>query len=70
MERQGGRVSGGIVGSPIRAYVARRREQFGRCACGCTPAFGRVVGVFEVVVYGTAEAVPLRGCCQSAGGLV
>jgi hypothetical protein len=29
---------------------------------GSTPACGSKVGVFDAAVYGTAEAVPLRGC--------
>src|SRR6202034_2761662 len=37
-----------------------RGRQFGRCACGFTPAFGRAVGPKARRVYGTAEAVPLR----------
>jgi hypothetical protein len=36
-------------------------EQFGRFACGFAPACGSEVGICDAVVYGTAEAMPLRG---------
>jgi len=38
-----------------------RGRRFSRFACGFAPAFGRAVRALRGLVYGTAEAVPLRG---------
>jgi hypothetical protein len=52
----------GRVWAGIRLeLVPRRRKQFSRFACGFTPACGSEVRADGPVVYGTAEAVPLRG---------
>ena len=44
-----------------------RGRQLGRFACGFAPAFGRAVRALRGLVYGTAEAVPLRGLVRNYG---
>jgi hypothetical protein len=47
------------------AWGVASRKAF---ACGCTPAFGRVVGVFDAGIIGPAEAVPFRSYADGGCG--